>query len=153
MKTWISFGIFSLATLVSPARSPQEEQLIRGVVLSFQRDFNDGRFRNAAAYTTPDWVHINPGGGITKGRAAVLREVRAIHQTLLKGVTMSVERMAIRLVTPDAALATVVHKISLYEMPLGVKHEGERQVKTYVIVKQQQKWLLAQDQNTVLIAR
>ena len=36
-------------------------------------------------YTTIDWVHINPGGGITRGREDVLREVRAIHQTMLKG--------------------------------------------------------------------
>ena len=153
MKTLISFSTFSLVALISLAQSPQDEQLIRGVVFSFQRDFNDGRFRNAAAYTTADWEHINPGGGLTKGRTAVLREVRTVHQTFLKGVTMSVESMAIRLVTPDAALATVVHKMSPYEMPLGVKHEGERQVKTYVIVKQQQKWLLAQDQNTVIVAR
>lgn len=66
---------------------------------------------------------------------------------------MTVETMAIRFVTPDVALATVVHQVSPYEMPKGTVHQGERQIKTYVVVKQNGKWLLTQDHNTIIAAR
>jgi hypothetical protein len=31
-----------------------------------------------------------------------------------------------------------------------VKHEKERQLKTYIVVRQKGKWLLTHDQNTVI---
>ena len=32
----------------------------------------------------------------------------------------------------------------------GIKHENEKQVKTYIIVKQKGEWLLTLDQNTIV---
>ncbi|MDN3657214.1 SgcJ/EcaC family oxidoreductase [Ferruginibacter paludis] len=132
-------------------QNSRNEQLVKDVVLAFQEDFNEGGFKKAVFYTTKDWEHINPGGGITKGREAVLKEVRAVHQTFLKGVSLTIESMTIRFLTPTVAIADVVHKSSDYELPQGVKHQNERQMKTYVIVKRQNKWLLTLDQNTVII--
>ncbi len=110
-----------------------------------------GDFKNAPTYTTDDWVHINPGGGITRGRDNVLKEVRAIHKTMLKGVSITIESMTVRFVTPDVALVDAVHKSDSYVTPEdGVKHEDERQMKTYVVVKHNGKWLLALDQNTII---
>ena len=49
------------------------------------------------------------------------------------------------------ALIDAVHKSDSYVTPEdGVKHENERQIKTYVIVKRNGKWLLALDQNTII---
>jgi uncharacterized protein (TIGR02246 family) len=120
------------------------------VVLAFQDDFNEGSFNNAEAYSTSDWHHINPGGGIDKGRDSVLLSVRAVHKTFLKGITMQIESMDIRLLTSDAAIADVIHKIDAYTTPDGVRHENERQIKTYVVVRKKGTWLLAQDHNTVI---
>ena len=150
MKTFLFLSVAICMSLISSGQGTQSEQLVRQVVLAFQADFNQGGFKKAAIYTSPDWVHINPGGGITKGRAAVLQEVRAVHQGLLKGVTMTIESMTVLFVAPDVVLATVVHQISAYEMPKGVAHRQERQIKTYVIVRRQGKWLLTQDQNTII---
>jgi ketosteroid isomerase-like protein len=71
-----------LLCLIGVARGCDEEQLVREVV--FVTDYNNGDFKNAPSYTTDDWVHINPGGGIRRGREEVLKEVRAIHKTMLK---------------------------------------------------------------------
>ena len=101
-------------------------------------------------YTTKDWEHINLGGGITKGREAVLKEVRAVHQTFLKGVSLTIESITIQFLTPTVAIANVVHKSSDYELPQGVKHQNKRQRKTYIIVEKQNKWLLTLNQNTVI---
>jgi len=138
----------SYISFVSRGQNPQDEELVKKVVLAFQEDFNEGSFKNAASYTTDDWEHLNPNGGVLKGRDAVVKRVREVHQTFLKGVTMSIESMSIRFITPDVAIANVIHKMNDYETPNGVKHENERRLKTYIVVKQKEKWLLTHDQNT-----
>jgi uncharacterized protein (TIGR02246 family) len=140
-----------LLCLIEVVRGADDEQLVREVVSAFVADYNNGDFKNAPTYTTHDWVHINPGGGITRGRDKVLKEVRAIHKTMLKGVSITIESMTVHFVTPDVALVDAVHKSDSYVTPEdGVKHENERQIKTYVIVKRNGKWLLALDQNTII---
>ena len=150
MKAYCILFLTFVFSIPSFGQNSQNTQLVKNVVLAFQDDFNEGRFKNAKLYTTADWEHINPGGGITKGREEVLKEVRAVHQTFLKGVSMTIESIEIRFLTPTVAIANVVHIISEYELPQGVKHQNERQIKTYVIVKRQNVWLLTLDQNTVI---
>ena len=150
MKNYIILFFTLSFSNISIGQNLRNEKLVKIVVLAFQDDFNEGAFKNAEFYTTRDWEHINPGGGITKGREAVLKEVRAVHQTFLKGVSLTIESIAIRFLTPTVAVANVVHKSSDYELPQGIKHQNERQQKTYIIVKRQNKWLLTLDQNTVI---
>jgi len=48
-------------------------------------------------------------------------------------------------------LVNAVHTSDSYVTPGdGVKHDKERQMKTYVVVKRNGKWLLALDQNTII---
>ena len=145
------FFAAGLLCLMGVARGSDDEQLVREVVKSFVTDYNNGDFKNAPSYTTDDWVHINPGGGLTRGRDEVLKEVRAIHKTMLKGVSITIDSMTVHFVTRDVALVNTIHKSDSYITPEdGVKHENERQMKTYVVVKHNGKWLLALDQNTII---
>ena len=140
-----------LLCLIGVARGSDDELLVREVVKSFVTDYNNGDFKNAPSYTTDDWVHINPGGGITRGRDEVLKEVRAIHKTILKGVSITIDSMTVRFVTYDVALVNAIHTSDSYVTPEGgLKHENERQMKTYLVVKHNGKWLLALDQNTII---
>jgi uncharacterized protein (TIGR02246 family) len=150
MKAFLLLMAVSFLSFIGKGQSFKDKEAVKKTVIAFQKDFNDGSFRNAAAYSTSDWEHINPGGGIDKGRDSVLKTVRAVHQTFLKGVTMQIESMDIRFITSDVAIADVIHKVDNYATPDGVKHENERHIKTYVIVKKKGKWLLAQDHNTVI---
>ena len=150
MKTLFTLIIISFLSFVGKGQSSQDKKAIKIVVIAFQNDFNDGGFKNAEAYSTSDWRHINPGGGIDKGRDSVLMTVRAVHQTFLKGVTMQIESMDLRFLTADAAIADVIHKVDTYTTPDGVRHENERHIKTYVVVKKKGRWLLAQDHNTII---
>jgi uncharacterized protein (TIGR02246 family) len=150
MKALFLFTTISFLSFGSRGQSSQDEQSVKKVVISFQEDFNDGGFKNAAAYSSMGWEHINPGGGITKGRNEVLKEVRAVHQTFLKGVSMQIESISIRFITPSVAIADVIHKMTAYTTPDGERHENERQIKTYVIARQKGNWLLVQDHNTVV---
>jgi len=153
MKNSVFLFLAILLSLSSAGQNAKDRQDVEKVVIAFQDDFNDGGFKKAPDYTTIDWEHLNPGGGITKGREEVLKEVRAVHQTFLKGVTITVESITIRFISSDVAIADVIHKISIYQTPDGVKHENERHLKTYVVVRQKGKWLLAHDQNTIILGR
>jgi uncharacterized protein (TIGR02246 family) len=150
MKVFFLFAIVGLSCSVSKGQTNQDIDAVKRVVLAFQEDFNDGRFKNAVTYTTTDWRHINPGGGIDKGRDSVLKSVRAVHQAFLKGVGMRIESMDIRFITLDVAIADVIHRMDQYSAPDGSKRENERQIKTYVIIKKKGKWLLTQDHNTII---
>lgn len=153
MKTFLLLATLGFLSLTTKGQSSQDKEAVKKVVIAFQEDFNDGSFKNANTYATTDWEHINPAGGIDKGRDSVLKTVRAVHQTFLKGVTMQIESMDIRFLTSDVAIADVVHTVGNYTTPDGVKHENERHIKTYVVVKKGGTWLLAQDHNTIIQGR
>ena len=93
----------------------------------------------------------NPGGGLTRGRDEVLKEVRAIHKTMLKGVSITIDNMTVNFVTHEVALVNAIHTSDGYVTPEDrMKHDNERQMKTYIVVKRNGKWLLALDQNTII---
>lgn len=142
--------VLGLLSFTGKGQGPKERELVNNVIIEFQNDFNEGGFKNAGTYSTTDWEHINPNGGISKGRDNVLREVRAVHQSFLKGVRMKIETMDIRFLTPTVAVADVIHVMDDFYTPDGKLHKNERQIKTYIVIKQEGKWLLAHDHNTVI---
>ena len=150
MKSILFLVLTSFISFASSGQNSQVEDSVKKVVLAFQEDFNEGNFKNANNYTTTDWEHINPTGGITKGRDEVLKEVRQVHQTFLKGATITMESITIRFIDDNVAIANVVWKGSGFETPDGVKHENPRSFNTYIIVRQKGKWLLTHDQATII---
>jgi hypothetical protein len=41
--------------------------------------------------------------------------------------------------------------MSAFTMPDGVKHGAERHIRTFVLVKRGDRWLIMQDQNTTIL--
>ena len=135
------------------AQPPDNEIQVRRTVESFYAAFNSHQFDNASAFTTEDWNHINPNGGWTRGRDAVLRELKGVHSTFLKGVSDTVEDMTVRFASPDVAIAVVTSHMGTYYSPDGSKHENERNRRTFIVVRRDDRWRITQDQNTVIRAR
>jgi len=148
MKTSIYLFLILIPFLSFGQTNDIEE--IKKVIIAFQEDFNEGIFKNVKNYTTEDWIHINPGGGMTNGRTAVLKEVVAVHQTFLKGVSMTIDSLNIKLSSPQFAYAIVYHKLSDYELPKGTINKNQQNIKTYIFEKRKKKWLMILDQNTVV---
>ena len=151
MKSIVLIVAFSCLVSTVFAQSEEDKKAIKSVIISFHNDFNDGGFKNAETYTTEDWEHINPLGGVDKGRANVLKTVREVHQSFLKGVTMTLEDFSLRFITPDVAIVDAIDKTSGFTTPDGTKHQNERHIKTYVLVKKNGKWLLTHDHNTIIL--
>ena len=131
-------------------RPNDEKAAVRQAVQSFHTAFNEHNFRSAEEYTTEDWNHINPFGGWTRGRDTVLKELKEVHSTFLKGVTATVEDSSVRFASRDVAVVTVINRSSTFTTPDGVKHENERSIRTFVVVKRNGRWLIMQDQNTFI---
>lgn len=79
----------------------------------------------------------------------MLRELQAVHSTSLKGVTDTPDSMVVRFAAPEVAIVTVPSRVSTYVMPDGVRHENERQIRTFVVVQRGGRWLMMQDQNRI----
>jgi uncharacterized protein (TIGR02246 family) len=137
--------------LVHPAQAQESpEQEIRRAISSFFQAFNSHDFARATEFTTADWAHINPLGGWTRGQDSVLAELREVHGSFLKGVTDTPDTMVVRLMGATSAVVTVPSHLSAYLTPDGTRHERERQIRTFVLIKQGQRWRIIQDQNTII---
>ncbi len=130
--------------------SETKEAGVRAAIQAFHNAFDDG-FTGPAEYATEDWNHINPYGGRDRGREATLKTVRQVHQTFLKGTTDTIEDMDIRFATTDVAVATVISVMSPFTSPDGVKHGVERHIRTFVVTKRGDRWLIMQDHNTTIV--
>jgi uncharacterized protein (TIGR02246 family) len=131
------------------AFAAEDEAAVRHVVQAFYTAFDDG-FVRPVDFATDDWHHINPYGGIDRGLEDTLKTVREVHTTFLKGVTDTPEDIAIRFASSDVAVATVTGTMSPYTRHDGVKQGPQKQVRTFVLVKRLERWLIMQDQNTTV---
>jgi uncharacterized protein (TIGR02246 family) len=150
MKAIIEKAIIVLGML-SPglAFAADAEAAVRHVVQAFYEAFDEG-FVKPVDFATEDWHHINPFGGVDRGLAATLKTVREVHTTFLKGVTDKPEDIAIRFASGDVAVATVISTMSPYKRPDGVMQGPQKHVRTFVVVKRGERWLIMQDQNTTI---
>jgi uncharacterized protein (TIGR02246 family) len=143
--------LFLLLALLAPpadARPDRTASDIRRTVQTFYDAFNTHDFRQLDRVTTTDWNHINPLGGRTIGRAAVLAELQQVHSTFLKGVTDTPVATDVEMVAPSVALVTVRSRTSDFTTPDGVRHTNEQQIRTFVVVERRGRWLITRDQNT-----
>jgi uncharacterized protein (TIGR02246 family) len=127
-----------------------DEANVRTAIQSFYKAFDEG-FTGPINFAADDWNHINPNGGRTRGRDATLKEVRSVHRSFLKGTTDRIEDMDVRFASPSVAVGTVTSIMSAFTMPDGVKHAAERHIRTFVLVKHGNRWLIMQDQNTTIL--
>jgi uncharacterized protein (TIGR02246 family) len=150
MKLLVSVILSLVFVTGIPAQTSKEEKGARQAVQSFFDAFNSHSFNDVAKFTTEDWNHINPFGGITNGREEVLKELKDVHSTFLKGVSRTIEDRSVRFANREAAIMTVTSKISTYITPDNIKHENERHITTFIVVKRNNKWFIMQDQTNII---
>lgn len=128
--------------------SINQEMKVRKTVQLFYDAFNTHDFNKIPEFTTEDWTHINPFGSWTRGREAVLAELIEVHSLFLRGVTDTPEEMEVRFASMNTAIVTVPSKMSPHATPDGVYRENQKQIRTFILVKRGNRWLILQDQNT-----
>jgi uncharacterized protein (TIGR02246 family) len=146
----VLISLLVLPTLMLLSQEQSEEEEVRAVVQSFYAAFNSHNWHNAQSFATENWNHINPSGGWTRGRAAVLKELEEVHGSFLKGASDTMEDMVVAFAHPDVAVVTVISRMSTFTTPDGVQHQNEQHIRTFVLVKRGGHWLIMQDQNTAV---
>jgi ketosteroid isomerase-like protein len=86
-----------MSGILAQARSDAEQ--VRQTVKAFYDAFSSHDVSRAVDFTTDDWTHVNPMGGWTRGREAVLNELKEVHATVLKGVSDTPEEQRLASVT------------------------------------------------------
>lgn len=152
MKSLIATIALLTMPIAAVAQTPGTEAAVRHTVQAFYAAFNAHGFSHAADFTTEDWNHINPYGGRTHGRAEVLKELHAVHSSFLNGVSDNIEKLDVRFAGKDAAIATVTSRMSTFTSPDHIKHVNEQHIRSFVLVERGGRWLIMQDQNTVVVA-
>ena len=147
MKLILPLIVLSLALGI--AHAEDRETAVRATIQTFYDNFNQG-FTGSGDYATDDWNHINPTGGRTQGREAVLKRLRLVHQTFLKGAHETATSMDIRFAADEVAVGTVISTSSPFVSPDGTKHETQRGIRTFVLVKRGDRWLIMQDHSTTI---
>lgn len=150
MKSLIVATVILIMPLAGLAQGSSAEASVRQTVQAFYAAFNAHGFSHVSDFTTDDWNHINPYGGRTHGRAAVLKELHEVHGSFLHGVSDNIEKLDVRFASKDAAVATVTSRMSTFTSPDGIKHVNEQHIRTFVLAKRGARWLIMQDQNTVV---
>ena len=135
------------------AGQSEDEAKVRHSVEAFYKTFNSHKFDQTSEFATDDWNHINPSGGWARGRDAVLAELRRVHGGFLKDVSDTIDDLSVRFASSDVAVAIVTSHVSTYYEPNGTKHENERQRRCFIVVRKADRWLIMQDQNTVIRPR
>jgi uncharacterized protein (TIGR02246 family) len=151
MKYFCMAIVILALPMTTSAQTSSSEAAVRLTVQAFYAAFNSHGFNHAADFTTDDWNHINPYGGRTHGRVEVLKELHQVHSTFLNDVSDNIEKLDVRFASKDTAVATVISRMSTFTSPDGVKHVHERHIRTFVLVKRGARWLIMQDQNTVVM--
>ena len=57
----------------------------------------------------------------------------------------------VRLASKDVAVASVISRMSAFTSPDGVRHLNEQHIRTFLLVRQDARWLIMQDQNAVVL--
>lgn len=147
-RSALAVACLALASCSSP--SGGREAQVRAAVAEFYSSFDEG-FSKPADYATEDWYHINPYGAVDRGRDATLKTVRGVHRSFLRGTKDTIKDIDVRFATGDVAVATVASEMTPFTSPDGVRHDVEGHLRTFVVVKRGNRWLIMQDHNTTIM--
>lgn len=155
MKRILSILLVNILALQLQAQLSSDKEAVNQVATSFLNSFKNHDFSDMDTYALQDVNVINPAGMWWKSRADVQKAFRAFHQTFFKNASMTEERRSVRFISQDAAIIHLIVKMSAFYPPDGVdrgnnKRGDNRHVATMVVVKHNNKWLLASIQNTAI---
>ena len=146
---------FSLSFCKQKKKVP-ETDAVKAVVDSFYYSYMRDDFSNMSAYVTDDINYIASSGEWFKDRKQLQDSISKLYEHLAMNTPVSIDTMSVRFVTNDVAIVNLVEKTGFY--PGAMTREanelpGTRIARTMVMVKQNGKWLLAQNQSTLMDER
>jgi uncharacterized protein (TIGR02246 family) len=153
----LALGLLLAGSRAFAQTSPADEAAVRQVVARLTANFQNHRFADMAAYTTPDVTWINVVGMYWRGRAQVQQAHQQIFEAMFTGVQFAPGKTTVRTVAPGVAVVTLYCHVGAFYPPDGIDHGTNKEPEaddllTLVLVKKQGRWLLTAGQNTTVRA-
>lgn len=124
-----------------PAVQSDAEKAVRAFMAAWSALPISELLQNPDQWLTEDANLVNPSGGWTTNRNAVLAERRAVGESFLKDVVTTVEESTVRFAADDVAVVVTTNSSSAYTGPDGVLRKHPRYVTTDVLVYRGGRWL------------
>lgn len=131
------------ATQTSTPLLTGEEAAIRQTVIAVEESWNRHNMAEFAALLSEDVEWVNPVGMWWRGQANVQRAHQAYHESFLRATSRQCEALSIQRLTSDVAIVTGTYRMGDWTRPdTGQLVSNGRDRVTYVLVKQQGRWLI-----------
>ena len=137
-----------MTSAASAADQNSDQAAIRQTVMGLQDAWNRHDMKAFANLFAEDADFVNVAGAWWKGRAEIEEKHRAVHATIFRDSTLSIEEVDVRFLTPDIAIAHVFTVLVGQKMPDGTAVPPRRALLTQVLQKQSEKWMIVASQNT-----
>lgn len=134
-------------------KPPTDDEAVKAVVDSFYYDLMTNDFKDISGYTTNDINYISQAGTWFKDRKQLQDSIEQIYKNVSKNAPVSIDTMTIRYVTKEVAIVNLVEKTAFYPIVIAKANNGPDGIKTartMVLIKQNGKWLLTQNQSTMI---
>lgn len=126
-----------------------EEAAIGQTVMAVEESWNRHNMADFGRLLSADAEWVNPVGMWWRGQANVQRAHQAYHDTIFQATSRHCESLTIQQVTPAVAIATGTYRTGDWTRPdTGQVVSNSRDRVTYVLVKQQERWLIVRGQVT-----
>ena len=128
--------------------SPKDKDAVEKTLAGFTAVWNGHDMDAMAELVTEDCDWVNVVGMHWKGKAAVLKAHKAFHAGIFRDVSLHEIDRQITEIAPGVALAITTSRLDDYTTPDGRRIVDPRGRTTWVLVKQQDRWLVRSAHNT-----
>ena len=137
-----------MTSAASATDQNSDQAAIRQTVMGLQDAWNRHDMKAFANLFAEDADFVNVAGAWWKGRVEIEEKHRAVHATIFRDSTLSIEEVDVRFLTPDIAIAHVLTALVEQKMPDGSVVPPRRALLTQVLQKQNGKWMIVASHNT-----
>lgn len=128
-----------------------DRKQVENVILAFSDCWNRHDMEAFAQLFAEDAEFVNVVGLWWKGREEIKRAHVATHTTMFKNSRLMIDKIAIRFVTPDIAIARSSWRLTGHLSPAGEVLPERKGILMNLVVRTSGKWKIIDSQNTDII--
>jgi uncharacterized protein (TIGR02246 family) len=144
----VVLSLFLIIPGILAISQTSEKEAVNAAVTSFLDSWNSHSFQDLPKYTSEDFIYSNPRGAIMKGRIEAQKQLQNMHDGVFKGTPLTEQTREVRMIAPDAAVVMVT---AIMGAAPAEQIEEQKQLRTFVLARQNGKWLLTTLQTTTIL--
>jgi len=132
--------------MVAPKVAAEIHAVLDGMIATWNRHDMDG----FAALLSEDCEWVNVVGAYWPTKAAIMKALRVYHATMFKDVGQHETGRSVSEIAPGVSISGVTFTMDDYKTPDGRVMHGVENRLTYIVVKQNGRWLVRSGHNTTI---